>query len=515
MFADLKSSRPAAAQSSIWLRRICRVTAFTLVTLLAAEAIPAPVYADSATAVGGYVRTQSAIVEHQMRSYEIMQALRAKMAAVTPANFVEMAQPQNLQLGVSVIDEIGRLSRPIADSYPTTWRQQLEKAPAESKWTASQRDYYAQRHLWLGQYELAVQKHPQLAIREFRTAYHMTDARDEIDGTALYDEALSVYYEHNFVQSVEFYRHILRVRPIPNGFDRSDASLMLRHAMACLGYHEGNARLGIPEPPVLDPYCGAASLAASLRSLGLKYDRDTVVANCRVTGEGSDLQDLIDAGRHLGASVYPVSADDRGLIAMPKPAIAFVEQDHFVSVVRADKAGRLLPLLRLRHVAGRSGRPDLETVARPVAGHLRRRREARQSVGSVSAEAGPDEVLGAGADAVRHGRNPKRCGERSSGLRSAVGRNPATGVAHVAHAPDRSADDPPCDLSPRYAKRKLRKLCGRSTLLSRLPNRRRWSRGRQLSERGQRQRRTSASGFCIIGAVSWRSCRPCNGRGGI
>jgi RHS repeat-associated protein len=132
---------------------------------------------------------------------------------------------------------------------------------------------------------------------------------------------------------------MLAVKPSPAGLDRSDAALLLRTAEGCLGYHEGNARLGIPEPPALDPLCGAASLAASLRSLGLGYDEHTVRSMCYVDEEGSNLQNLIDAGRKLGAAVHPVSADDQGLMMMPKPAIAYVEQDHFVSVIRADKRG--------------------------------------------------------------------------------------------------------------------------------------------------------------------------------
>jgi hypothetical protein len=145
--------------------------------------------------------------------------------------------------------------------------------------------------------------------------------------------------KHNLQGTVDYYRHMLRVKPGPAGLDRADASLMMRHAMGCLGYHLGNSRLGIPEPPVLDPYCGAASLAASLKYLGLPFDRRSVASLCSVTEEGSNLQDLLDAGKKLGASTYPVSADDRGLMAMPKPAIAFVEEDHFISVVRADKKG--------------------------------------------------------------------------------------------------------------------------------------------------------------------------------
>jgi len=97
--------------------------------------------------------------------------------------------------------------------------------------------------------------------------------------------------------------------------------------------------IGIPEPARLDPLCGAAGLAVCLRGLGLPYDRPRVVAACRPTGEGSSLRDLVDACPKLGASGRPVTADDRGLKALPKPLVVHVEHDHFIAVVRADARG--------------------------------------------------------------------------------------------------------------------------------------------------------------------------------
>jgi ABC-type bacteriocin/lantibiotic exporter with double-glycine peptidase domain len=70
--------------------------------------------------------------------------------------------------------------------------------------------------------------------------------------------------------------------------------------MVCLGYHVGNSSLGIPEPPVLDPYCGVASLAASLKYLGLPFIRHDVASKCNVSEEGRSLQDLLNAGKKLG-----------------------------------------------------------------------------------------------------------------------------------------------------------------------------------------------------------------------
>ena len=47
----------------------------------------------------------------------------------------------------------------------------------------------------------------------------------------------------------------------------------------------------------------------------------------------------MDAGKKFGLNTHALTADDQGLIAMPKPLVAYVEQDHFVALIRADKEG--------------------------------------------------------------------------------------------------------------------------------------------------------------------------------
>lgn len=58
-----------------------------------------------------------------------------------------------------------------------------------------------------------------------------------------------------------------------------------------------------------------------------------------MTGRGSNLRDVLNAAKKLGVVARPVTADDRGLIALPKPLVAYVEHDHYIAVVRADKRG--------------------------------------------------------------------------------------------------------------------------------------------------------------------------------
>ncbi len=51
------------------------------------------------------------------------------------------------------------------------------------------------------------------------------------------------------------------------------------------------------------------------------------------------MEDVIDAGKKLGLNVPVFGSDDQGLIALPKPLVAFVEHDHFIAVTKADKHG--------------------------------------------------------------------------------------------------------------------------------------------------------------------------------
>ena len=232
----------------------------------------------------------------------------------------------------TLLDEVGQLSRPIPLSQVLAWRQELKaQHPISSR--------AAHLHLWLGEWQLAHNQQPGQAIQEFLSVQALTKKSDPLFGLARYDAATALYYEGAFQDATDAFHVLLTPQTALTGYDRRTCSMWLRHAEACAGYHEQHARQGIPEPVRLDPQCGAAALAASLRSLALPYDRKTLLAACRVTGEGSTLNDLIDAGKKLKVTVRAVSADDRGLIGLPKPVIAYVEHDHFISVIGADTKG--------------------------------------------------------------------------------------------------------------------------------------------------------------------------------
>jgi len=255
--------------------------------------------------------------------------LAAKAAAAAPP----VRPPLSAQsLPQTLLDEVGRLQQPVPAAQVAAWKRELKASrPAAERG--------AWLHLWLGEWELARNEQPRQADWHFRQAQRLTNPHDRCSGLAAYDRAIGQFYEGAYGEASDTFSALLGPKGKSPGYDRRNCALWLRHAQACAGYHAERAKLGIPEPPRLDPLCGVASLAACLRSLALPSDRATLLGACRVTGEGSTLGDLLNAGRKLGLNARAVTADDRGLMALPKPLVAYVEQDHFVALVRADKAG--------------------------------------------------------------------------------------------------------------------------------------------------------------------------------
>ena len=233
----------------------------------------------------------------------------------------------------SLLNDVGNLDKPVAASEVSAWRKELHASIPQSSAARA-----ADLNLWLGEYALAHDQDPAGALRRFHRVWDLS--RDPQDRSrAAWDAALARFYEGAYADATDSFHDILVSRRPAFGYDRQGAVMWWRRASACAGYHAQRAALGIPEPTRLDPECGVAALAAGLRTLGLPYGRARLHAACRVTGEGSSLADLIAAGPKLGINVRPVSADEAGLQMLPKPLVAYVEHDHFIAVVKADKSG--------------------------------------------------------------------------------------------------------------------------------------------------------------------------------
>lgn len=231
----------------------------------------------------------------------------------------------------TLLDDSGMLGRRVTPAEVISWRAEIKTHPAMRR--------AATLRLWLGEYALARDEQPDAARRQFRAAQSLTDRRDPIFGLAAFDSAISLFDQGAYAEAADAFGRLVQTKSALPGYGRPDCALWLKHARACAGYHAQCAKAGIPEPPRLDPLCGAAALAACLRGLGLPSGEKTVRAACRVTGLGSSLADVEAAGPKLGVTVRTLTATDEGLQNLPKPLVAFVENDHFIAVVRADAKG--------------------------------------------------------------------------------------------------------------------------------------------------------------------------------
>lgn len=261
-------------------------------------------------------------------------SLRENLRPLTRAQVARLkagkhALPANL---LSLLDEVGRLNRFVSDSQFASWQQQI-KALALKPAAA------ARLRLKLGEVELAKYQQPERAIAQFEKVQKLAGAKSQFGGLARYNAAVALFYEGAYQPSAAAFRALLQDRHPSPGFDRRQSARWLNHARACAGYHALREKAGIREPDKLDPLCGAEAIAVTLRSLKRPFDRKTVLSKVRVTGEGSNLQDLFDGGKKLGLAPHVVTCGAEGLKMLPMPLVAAVEHDHFVSVYRADEKG--------------------------------------------------------------------------------------------------------------------------------------------------------------------------------
>ena len=233
---------------------------------------------------------------------------------------------------ITLLDGAGHLRRPVTIGERTGWISALHQGKFHG-------ERAAKLYVWLGEYALAHNQDPERASWYFTKARGLTGHRSPEYGRATYDKAFCLLDEGAYEDAAAaFHRLLAGVHPL-RGYDPRDCVMVYRHANACWGYHLSHEKLGIPEPPRLDPFCGAASLAVCMRGLGMPWQRPWIISRVKVTGEGSTMLDILDAGPRLGVHVRAVAADDTGLRALPKPCVAYVEADHLVAVTRADATG--------------------------------------------------------------------------------------------------------------------------------------------------------------------------------
>lgn len=231
-------------------------------------------------------------------------------------------------VGISLLDDEGYLRRPVEESEAAAWQSELDHARSAS--------LRARLLIQLGEVKLGTHW-PAQAQDMFDRAAALLPTSSPDRGLARFDSALSLFLQGRFEEGRDAFAHVASAKLI--GVNRRLATLYSRHCAGCAGYHASHARLGIPEPTFLDPFCGVSAVAICLAGNGMRYTRDQAAALVPHNGEGSTMAQLCDSLERAGLTARMVSATEDGLKKLPRPLIAHVERDHFVAVVRADKHG--------------------------------------------------------------------------------------------------------------------------------------------------------------------------------
>lgn len=244
------------------------------------------------------------------------------------------AQPyQPGPVTATVWDEVGLPNRLVSTREADDWRRELNRGVTSLRRRAV-------LHLRMGEYELATRTEPARAEWHFRKVRQLTKPNDPLYGEAVYHQGVAQFYQCDYTHASKTFRALVDPWNGLKGFSPTYAALWLKHAEVCEGYHDSHAALGIPQPPRLDPECGAAALAMCRKVLGLPHDRKSILSNIRVTGRGSSNRDIVKACDNLGDVEGKYHrADPKTLKSLPKPLIAFVEHDHFVAVLKTDDTG--------------------------------------------------------------------------------------------------------------------------------------------------------------------------------
>lgn len=289
----------------------------------------------------------------------------------------------------TLLDHLGRLARPIPEEQVAAWKTELKTKQPNS-------ERAAWLHLWLGEHLLANDE-PQKSRWHFAKAQELVRPSEPAHALAAYDRAIALFHEGAYQEAKNAFQHLLVAKNPGTGYDPRLCARWRTHAAACAAYHARNKKRGIPQPPRLDPLAGAAALATCLRALDLPHDQKRVLSVCKVRGTGSRLEDLEAAGKKLGLAVRALGADQAGLRALPKPLIAWVERDHWVSVLKADQKGVVYSCADCGHWPGGEVRLSWEAwramEARVFVAVVKPNSEADRRIASLASGA-PRQALG-------------------------------------------------------------------------------------------------------------------------
>src|SRR5579871_552254 len=124
-------------------------------------------------------------------------SLRQNLKPLTPDQVARLnAHRAPTAPPLTLLDEVGRLRQPGSTQQVEAWKQQLHAG-------AVQGEAAAKLHIWLGEWELAQNEQPEIALWHFGQASHLSRPSQVCYGLAGYDRAIALLYRGAYQQSAE------------------------------------------------------------------------------------------------------------------------------------------------------------------------------------------------------------------------------------------------------------------------------------------------------------------------
>ncbi|HET6382001.1 MAG TPA: hypothetical protein VFJ58_01310, partial [Armatimonadota bacterium] len=125
---------------------------------------------------------------------------------------------------VTILNELGRLARPVSSLELSVWKAQLHHGHLPA-------DTAAKLHIRLGEYELAANEQPAMAIWHFNQVSKHAAAR--LRGLAKYDTAVAGYYQGAYGETEQAFKQLLSPKTGLPGYSIKACALWVRMAGVC------------------------------------------------------------------------------------------------------------------------------------------------------------------------------------------------------------------------------------------------------------------------------------------
>lgn len=297
-------------------------------------------------------------------------------------NLVTIEEKPIASRRLTLLNDFGALNRAVSERDRTSWENELKR----SDLPAARRGRLL---IQLGEHDLSKQQ-PDLALARFAEALKSVSAGSPEQGLAKYDQAYAYYLSGRYEDAQRAFGSLLRTGL--SGFDRKTAQLRASRASARVASRSRLRNLGVPQPTRIEPMGGAKALSASLQQIGADREAAEALRTVKRTGEDSVPGDLVQAAESLGLEATSVYGGRKGLEALPKPLVAQMNGERYLTVTRTDAKGVVFKVSDLGKTEPKQVRVDWKAweSMRPTAYVAMARRGTAEALALSSFESAPD-----------------------------------------------------------------------------------------------------------------------------